>query len=64
MNNLVKFLQDNEGASYYEILEQVERPLIEMVLVKHRGNVFRAAKELGIQRNTLTKKMIKYGMKK
>lgn len=64
MNNLVNFLQDNEGKSYREIIEQVERPLIEMVLVKHRGNVFRAAKELGIERNTLTKKMVKYGMKK
>ena len=61
MNNLVNFLQDNEGKSYREIIEQVERPLIEMVLVKHRGNVFRASKELGIQRNTLTKKWLSMG---
>ena len=62
INHLLEFLVDNEGAGYYDIIEQVERPLIEMVLIKNRGNVFKSSKELGIQRNTLTKKMQKYGM--
>ena len=42
---------------YQSILSQVERPLIELALKHHDGNQLRAAKLLGINRNTLKSKM-------
>lgn len=39
------------------VLEQVERPLIELALKVYRGNQLKAAKMLGINRNTLKKKI-------
>lgn len=45
------------GDVYSIVLEQVERPLIRFVLEKTRGNQVRAADILGINRNTLRKKI-------
>jgi two-component system nitrogen regulation response regulator GlnG len=42
---------------YSLILERVERPLLELVLERTRGNQLRAAAILGINRNTLRKKI-------
>jgi two-component system nitrogen regulation response regulator GlnG len=42
---------------YRKILEQVERPLLETVLARTEGNQIRAAALLGINRNTLRKKI-------
>ncbi len=39
------------------ILEQVERPLIELALQSYNGNQVRTAQVLGINRNTLKKKI-------
>ena len=47
-------------ASQAEVLEQVERPLIELTLTNCRGNQVRAAQLLGINRNTLKKKIDTY----
>lgn len=46
-------LQEKEKDSYKTILEMVERPLIEMTLQKTDGNQKKAAKLLGLNRNTL-----------
>lgn len=52
-----------DPSSLYDmVLEEVERPLIEVVLQRTRGNQSRAAKILGISRGTLRKKMKQYGL--
>ena len=45
------------GELYRDILERVERPLVEAVLNHTDGNQIRAAALLGINRNTLRKKI-------
>ncbi|MBI3063074.1 MAG: sigma-54-dependent Fis family transcriptional regulator, partial [Deltaproteobacteria bacterium] len=42
---------------YNLVVERVERPLIELTLRKTRGNQIKAAQILGINRNTLRKKI-------
>jgi two-component system nitrogen regulation response regulator GlnG len=51
--------QDELPASglYDRVLREVERPLIELSLAATRGNQIRAAKLLGLNRNTLRKKI-------
>jgi Fis family transcriptional regulator len=52
----------DEGVSdlYNLVLSEVEKPLIELALKKFRGNQVRTAQMLGINRNTLKKKMHLY----
>ncbi|MDR2107625.1 MAG: hypothetical protein LBO73_03870 [Holosporaceae bacterium] len=46
---------------YGRVLEEVERTLFEVTLKHSRGNRLKAARVLGINRNTLRKKMINSG---
>ncbi len=50
------------GEIYHTILERVERPLIQAVLEHTEGNQIRAAAMLGINRNTLRKKILELGI--
>ena len=50
------------GDLYSMVLEQMERPLIRFVLEKTRGNQVKAADILGINRNTLRKKIQDLGI--
>jgi two-component system nitrogen regulation response regulator GlnG len=59
MNGIEKL---DKGDIYDRVLEQVERPLIRFVLEKTRGNQVRAADVLGINRNTLRKKISELGI--
>ena len=52
----------SEGRTLKENLEKTEKRLIERALGKTGGNQTRAAKELGISRVWLRKKMEKYGL--
>ncbi|MCK4994287.1 MAG: Fis family transcriptional regulator [Candidatus Omnitrophica bacterium] len=52
-------LDNKRKALYKDILEMVERPLIEITLQKTDGNQKKAAKLLGINRNTLHAKIKK-----
>ncbi|MGQ9685823.1 MAG: helix-turn-helix domain-containing protein [Thiobacillaceae bacterium] len=56
---------DGEPASrvYNMVMNCVEKPVIELVLDRAAGNQSRAAEMLGINRNTLRKKMQQHGIK-
>jgi DNA-binding protein Fis len=47
----------NDGTIHEYIIGKVERALIGTILEEEKGNQVRAAKRLGINRNTLRKKM-------
>lgn len=47
---------------YAMVMEQVERPLINIILQQTRGNQVRSAEILGINRNTLRKKIKELGI--
>lgn len=54
-----KDLRGVEPAAMYEmILSVVERPLLEVVMKQADGNQSRAAEWLGINRNTLRRKLL------
>ncbi len=48
---------------YTMVINCVEKPLLESVLLKAQGNQSHAAQVLGINRNTLRKKMKAHGIK-
>ena len=48
---------------YDQVLEQVERPMIELALLANGGNQIKTAELLGINRNTLRKKIATYKIK-
>tara|TARA_B100000686_G_C16777740_1_gene969674 strand:+ start:2002 stop:2274 length:273 start_codon:yes stop_codon:yes gene_type:complete len=49
-----------DGGLYHLIMDGVERPLIEIVLSETKGNQTLASNILGINRNTLRKKIHNY----
>ena len=59
--SLERYFKDLDGAKpaaiYDMVLRNVEKPLLETVLDKADGNQTVAARMLGINRNTLRKKM-------
>lgn len=61
------YFRDLEGekpcALYEMVVNCVERPLLENVLQRAAGNQTQAAELLGINRNTLRKKMKAHGIK-
>lgn len=50
---------DNSGTLYRRILDAVEKPMIEYVLSRTEGNQLKAARLLGINRNTMRAKIRK-----
>ena len=59
--SLERYFKDMGGekptAIYDMVLKNIEKPLIETVLIKASGNQSQAAAMLGIDRNTLRKKI-------
>ncbi|GAA0482013.1 nitrogen regulation protein NR(I) [Parasphingorhabdus litoris] len=54
--------KDQANSLYVRALEKFERPMLEEVLRKANGNQIKAANMLGINRNTLRKKLTEYGI--
>ncbi len=63
-NALNLYFEDMDGhdpGDLYElVLSQTEKPMLQVVLEKTRGNITRSAEMLGINRATLRKKLRKY----
>jgi Fis family transcriptional regulator len=59
--SLDRYFKDLDGAKpraiYDMVLKNVERPMLELVLDRAKGNQSIAAQMLGINRNTLRKKI-------
>ena len=54
-------LEEQTTSDLYEmVIQQVEKPMLEFVLAKTENNQTQTALILGINRNTLRKKMHKY----
>lgn len=64
--NLERYFLDLEGDTprsvYDMVISAVERPMLEVVMREAQGNQSRASEMLGINRNTLRKKLQQYGM--
>jgi len=54
---------EKPGAVYEMVMNSVERPLIAFTLEHTRGNQTQAAEILGLNRNTLRKKINHHGLK-
>ncbi len=65
--SLERYFKDLDGerprAIYDMVLKNVEKPMLETVLVKSGGNQTIAASMLGINRNTLRKKIGQHKIK-
>lgn len=63
---MAQYFQDLDGEApqpiYEMVLARVEKPLLEVVLSHAEGNQTRAAQLLGLNRNTLRKKMKQYAL--
>lgn len=53
---------ENKGRLYKSILEVIERPLLEHILERTDGNQLKAARILGLNRNTIRAKIKKLGI--
>jgi Fis family transcriptional regulator, factor for inversion stimulation protein len=64
--SLKRYLKDLNGEApadlYDMVISQVEKPLLELVMNRASNNQSRAAQMLGINRNTLRKKLHDHGL--
>jgi two-component system nitrogen regulation response regulator GlnG len=60
------YLEADDGVEprdlYQKLLSEIERPLIEQAMRRAQGNQVRAARMLGLNRNTLRKKLVDLGI--
>lgn len=63
MKQYFKDLDGEKTCGVYEmVVSCVEKPLLEVVMVQAQGNQTRAAELLGMNRNTLRKKLQQHGI--
>ncbi len=65
-NSLQQYFADLDGQPahdvYHMVLQQVELPLLRCVMAHCEGNQSKAAQVLGLNRNTLRKKLSAHGL--
>jgi len=54
--------KEKQGTIYRYVLDEIEKSLLEQALERTFGNQIKAAKILGINRNTLRAKIKKFGI--
>ena len=63
-DNLEGYFHDLRGAEphavYDMVVSAVERPMLEVVMLRAEGNQSKAAEWLGINRNTLRRKLLEH----
>ncbi len=63
---LLSYFKDLNGTTptnvYDMVLNEVEKPMLEVVMREAYGNQLRASEMLGINRNTLRKKLLHHGL--
>lgn len=65
LENYFKDMDGHQPGDLYQmVLSEVEQPLLQAVIVYTRGNQSKAAEILGMNRSTLHKKLIQYGLDK
>jgi DNA-binding protein Fis len=57
-----EIFRNKSGMVYKTVLEIIEQPLIEQALARTEGNQLKAARILGINRNTIRAKIKKFGI--
>ncbi|MBM3338640.1 MAG: Fis family transcriptional regulator [Betaproteobacteria bacterium] len=64
--SLERYFADLEGARpagiYDMVILTVEKPMLQRVMLEAKGNQLRASEMLGINRNTLRKKLQQHGL--
>lgn len=64
--SLERYFTDLEGARpagiYDMVILTVEKPMLQRVMLEAKGNQLRASEMLGINRNTLRKKLQQHGL--
>jgi Fis family transcriptional regulator, factor for inversion stimulation protein len=64
--SLLIYFKDLNGTSpkgiYEMVLNEVEKPMLELIMREAYGNQLRASEMLGINRNTLRKKLLQHGL--
>lgn len=65
LKNYFRDLDGHDAGNLYEmIMAEIEKPLLEFILIQTNGNITQAAEILGLNRGTLRKKLQKYGISK
>ncbi len=65
LSSVVTALGDGGSSDFYEhTIRSVEKPLLELVLREAGGNQVQAARLLGMNRNTLRRKLLEFGLTK
>jgi Fis family transcriptional regulator len=65
-HTLQSYFKDLNGTAptgiYDMVLHEVEKPMLEVVMREAYGNQLRASEMLGVNRNTLRKKLLQHGL--
>ncbi|MDO4640994.1 MAG: Fis family transcriptional regulator [Neisseria sp.] len=63
LNQYFRMLDGEPAQGVYDmVVKQVEKPMLRCVMMQCGGNQSKAAAVLGLNRNTLRKKLVEHGM--